>query len=67
MQTYIRTYIHRGILPLEGVKVLDMTRVLAGPYCSMVLADAGADVFKIEKPQTGDETRGVLPRKAICR
>lgn len=46
---------------LEGVKVLDMTRVLAGPYCCMLLADMGADVLKIEVPKRGDDSRHNAP------
>lgn len=49
--------------PLSGVKVLDFSRILSGPYASMVLADLGADVVKIEPLETGDETRNFPPFK----
>jgi crotonobetainyl-CoA:carnitine CoA-transferase CaiB-like acyl-CoA transferase len=47
--------------PLAGVRIADLSRVLAGPYCTMVLADLGADVVKVERPQGGDETRAWGP------
>ncbi len=49
------------MLPLHGLKVLDLSRILSGPFCTMNLGDAGAEVLKVEEPGTGDDTRGFGP------
>src|SRR6185436_18200398 len=47
--------------PLTGITVIDLTRVLAGPFCTMLLADMGAEVIKIEDPRGGDDVRSFPP------
>ena len=49
--------------PLAGMKVVDLTHVMAGPTCTMMLADMGAQVIKIEKTPNGDDTRHTIPPK----
>ena len=50
------------MLSLDGFRALDLTRFLSGPYCTMVLAELGADVIKIEQPHTGDDSRRLAPK-----
>ena len=47
--------------PLSGIKIVDLTRVLSGPYCTMLLADLGARVIKVEAPLIGDDARHFGP------
>ncbi|MGO4831172.1 CaiB/BaiF CoA transferase family protein, partial [Rhizobiaceae sp. 2RAB30] len=47
--------------PLSGMKIVDLSQIMAGPYCTMVLADLGAEVIKVEKPVTGDDAREMGP------
>ena len=53
--------VDNSALPLDSLKVIDASQILAGPYCTMLLADMGADVIKVEKPNGGDDTRRMGP------
>lgn len=52
---------------LEGLRVLDLSRVLAAPFCTMVLGDLGADIIKVERPGRGDDTRAWNRLRLVVR
>jgi formyl-CoA transferase/CoA:oxalate CoA-transferase len=58
---FIIMSIVKGDPPLKGIRVLDLSRVLAGPFCSVTLADLGAEIIKVEMPGRGDDTRSYPP------
>ena len=64
LQPYLAAMATSGRPPLRGIRVVDFSRVIAGPMCTQILSDMGAEVIKIENPDGGDDTRkGAGPRR----
>lgn len=53
--------------PLDGIRIIDLTAMISGPLATMMLADQGAEVIKVENPAGGDFTRSAANRQGICR
>ena len=56
-----------GRLPLEGIRVLELAQIVAGPFCGVLMAEFGAEVIKVEMPGRGDDIRRMGPAEEECR